>query len=92
MKKIIICVGALGVMSFTSNQIYKQYKLNEAINNIQDMKEWMLQDIELGNIKPVLGEHYMYWLEEAEDNIVDFCESNFERKSPQRPKYPRQVK
>ena len=76
MKKILICVGALGVMSFTSNQLMNTYQIAEAITNIQDMKEWMMQDIESGNIKVELGEHYMHWLEETEGKLLEFTESN----------------
>tara|TARA_R100000664_G_C2680392_1_gene88641 strand:+ start:94 stop:291 length:198 start_codon:yes stop_codon:yes gene_type:complete len=63
-------------MSFTSNQIYKQYKLGEAITNVQDMKEWMLQDIELGKIDPELGENYIEWLEITEDHLIELAEEN----------------
>ena len=76
MKKILICVSALGVMSFTSNQLMNTYQIAEAITNVQDMKEWMMQDIESGNIKVELGEHYMHWLEETEAKLLEFTESN----------------
>ncbi len=72
----MIAVGALGVMSFTTNQLMNTYQISEAINNVQDMKEWMIQDIESGNIKVELGEHYMYWLEETEGKLIEFTESN----------------
>ena len=76
MKKLLISVGALCVMSFTSNQIYKQYKLGEAITNVQDIKEWMLQDIESGRIDPELGENYIEWLEVTENNLIEFANNN----------------
>ena len=70
MKKIILSISALALMSFTVNKVIDR-KLSESINNVQDMKEWMLQDIQSGNIKPELGEQYMYWLEVTEDNLID---------------------
>jgi len=70
MKKIILSISALALMSFTVNKVIDQ-RLSESINNVQDMKEWMLQDIESGNIKPELGEQYIYWLEVTEDNLID---------------------
>jgi hypothetical protein len=70
MKKIILSISALALMSFTVNKVIDQ-RLSESINNVQDMKEWMLQDIQSGNIKPELGEQYMYWLEVTEDNLID---------------------
>ncbi len=76
MKKLIITIGALCTMSFTSHQIYKQYQLGESIGNIQDMKEWMMQDIESGRIDPEIGETYMYWLEETENRLIEFVNEN----------------
>ena len=76
MKKLFLSISALSLMSFTSVKLYNEYKLSESLNNIQDMKEWMLQDIESGNIKPELGEHYMYWLEVTEDNLIEYVNSN----------------
>lgn len=70
MKKIILSISALALMSFTVNKVIDR-RLSESINNVQDMKEWMLQDIESGNIKPELGEQYIYWLEVTEDNLID---------------------
>lgn len=70
MKKIILSISALALMSFTVNKVIDR-KLSESINNVQDMKEWMLQDIQSGNIKPELGEQYIYWLEVTEDNLID---------------------
>ena len=70
MKKIILSISALALVSFTANKVIDR-RLSESINNVQDMKEWMLQDIESGNIKPELGEQYMYWLEVTEDNLID---------------------
>ena len=70
MKKIILSISALALMSFTVNKVIDR-RLSESINNVQDMKEWMLQDIQSGNIKPELGEQYIYWLEVTEDNLID---------------------
>ena len=75
MKKILISISALALLSFTTNKVIN-YKLGESITNIQDMKEWMMQDIESGRIDPELGEHYMYWLEETEDHLIELAEEN----------------
>ena len=53
MRKIIISVGALLTMSFTGNKIYQSYKLGEAVNMIQDMKEWMAEDVFNGKIDKI---------------------------------------
>ena len=75
MKKLVISISALALLSFTTNKVIN-YKLGESITNIQDMKEWMLQDIESGRIDPELGEHYMYWLEQTEDHLIELAEEN----------------
>ena len=62
-------------MSFTANKVI-DYKLGESINNIQDMKEWMMQDLESGRIDPELAEHYMYWLEQTEKHLIELSEEN----------------
>ena len=39
MKKIMIAVGALGVMSFTTNQLMNTYQISEAITQyVSDVK------------------------------------------------------
>ena len=76
MKKLIIGIGALGIMSFTTNQVIHNYQLAVAINNIQDMKEWMKEDIARDNIITDLGEHYIMWLDETEDLLIDLHEQN----------------
>ena len=76
MKKIIITVGALGVMSFTTNQLMNTYQLAEAIDNVQDMKEWMIQDQKSGVIDSVYAENYLQSLNETEWRLIEFAESN----------------
>ena len=45
MKKTIITIGTLALMSFNTHCIYKQYQLSEALGTIQDMRTWMQEDI-----------------------------------------------
>jgi hypothetical protein len=71
MKKLLISVSALALMSFTANKVI-DWRLSESINNVQDMKEWIMQDIESGKIDPELGENYMYWLEITEDQLIQY--------------------
>jgi hypothetical protein len=72
MKKILIAVGALGVMSFTTNQIIDTWLLSEALNNVQDMREWMKEDIYNGRLDQNVGSDYLEVLDETEDLLVDF--------------------
>ena len=72
MKKIILSISALALMSFTANKVI-DWRLSESINNVQDMKEWMLQDIQSGKIDEEIGKNYIYWLEVTEDQLIDFA-------------------
>tara|TARA_R100000781_G_scaffold74160_3_gene46219 strand:+ start:168 stop:401 length:234 start_codon:yes stop_codon:yes gene_type:complete len=71
MKKLILSVGVLGVMSFTTNQIMTTYELSEAINNVQDMKEWMTYDQDSGIIDSVYADYYIERLNETEDLLIE---------------------
>ena len=75
MKKLIIAASTLAMMSFTANKVYN-YHLGEAVTNIQDMKEWMMQDIEHGRIDPELGQYYVEYLDETEDHLLELAEEN----------------
>lgn len=72
MKKLFLSIATLSLMSFSSVTIYQNYLISESINNIQDMKEWMQQDILSGNIDVELGENYVYWLEQTEDQLIEY--------------------
>ena len=72
MKKLIIGIGALGVMSFTSNQLYYSTQLVYAMDNIEDMKEWIQQDVESGKMDIDYAETYWETLDETHVFIKDF--------------------
>ena len=62
MKKILIAVGALGVMSFTTNQLINTWQLSEAINDVQDLQS--------------VGSDYLQTLQEAEYRMIEYIEAN----------------
>tara|TARA_R100000458_G_scaffold59906_1_gene72599 strand:+ start:3750 stop:3980 length:231 start_codon:yes stop_codon:yes gene_type:complete len=72
MKKLFLSIATLSLMSFTSIEIYQNYVLGESITTIQDMKEWMTQDIESGNINPELGQTYIDNLEQVENDLIKY--------------------
>jgi hypothetical protein len=74
MKKIILGIGALGVMSFTTNQLYFGTQLVYAMNNIQDMKEWIGEDVNNGRMTEEIAEYYYENLDETYGFISDFHE------------------
>ena len=76
MKRLIIPIGLLALMSFTSAKLYNKYKLSESLNTIQDMKEWMMQDIESGRVDPELGQTYIDNLETVETDLIEYILDN----------------
>lgn len=77
MKKILIAVGALGVMSFTSNQLMNTFLLAEAVINIQDLQEWIEQDIYNDRIDQSVAIDYIDTLNETEDLLIEFYNANY---------------
>ena len=76
MKKILIAVGALGVMSFTTNQLINTWQLSQAINDVQDLQEWMQEDINNGRLDESVGSDYLQTLQEAEYRMIEYIEAN----------------
>lgn len=76
MKKLIIGIGALGVMSFTTNQLMNTYLLSEAINDVQDLQEWIESDIWNGRIDQSVASDYLDTLEITEDRLIKFYNAN----------------
>jgi len=76
MKKLIIGIGALGVMSFTTNQLMNTYLLSEAINDVQDLQEWIESDIWNGRIDQSVASDYLDTLEITEDRLIKFYKTN----------------
>ncbi len=74
MKKILIAVGALGVMSFTTNQLYLGTQLLAAMDNLTDLQEWIQEDVKQGKMSQEWGEFYQEKLDETNGFIQDFYE------------------
>tara|TARA_R100001509_G_C4825589_1_gene201395 strand:+ start:564 stop:851 length:288 start_codon:yes stop_codon:yes gene_type:complete len=47
------------------------YKIGESITNIQDMKEWMHEDINQGVIDSAYGSYYVEYLNQTEDLLIE---------------------
>ena len=65
MKKIILGFMALGVMSFTTYQTVENFRLTYALENMEEMHEYMHEDIKDGTIDPVIGEIYLEIIDET---------------------------
>ena len=81
MNKIIMTIGVASSLLTSPaekdgtivNSVEKnKYLLSEALNNIQDMKEWMQSDVDKDNIITDLGEYYIEYLNETEDILLEF--------------------
>ena len=80
MNKIILTIGVASSLlaspaekdgTIVNSVERNKYLLSEALNNIQDMKEWMQSDIDKDNIITDLGEYYLEYLNETEDLLIN---------------------
>ena len=81
MNKIILTIGVASSLlaspaekdgTIVNSVERNKYLLSEALNNIQDMKEWMQSDVDKDNIITDLGEYYTEYLNETEDILLEF--------------------
>ena len=80
MNKIILTIGMISSLLISPaekdgtivNSVKRdKYLISEALNNIQDMKEWMQSDIDKDNVITDLGEYYIEYLNETEDLLIN---------------------
>ena len=76
MKKTIITLGTLALMSFNTHCIYKQYKLSTALDIVKDMRGWMIEDINSGRVDESILNGYIENLNQVEDRVIDFANAN----------------
>ena len=74
MNKIIMTIGVASSLLTSpvkkDGTIVNSVELIEAINSVQDMKEWMQSDVDSDNIITDLGEFYIENLNEVEDMLI----------------------
>jgi len=72
MKKILIpIVLMIGVSCTTQKETVIYQDFSEALNNIQDMREWMLEDQKQGIIDSVYANYYIEYLNDSEDLLIN---------------------
>ena len=72
MKKLIIPVVLLiGVSCSTQKETVINQDFSEALNNIQDMREWMIEDQKQGIIDSDYADYYIERLNESEDLLIN---------------------
>ena len=85
MNKIILTIGIASSLlvspaekdgTIINSVEQNKYLLSEALNNIQDMKEWMKSDVDKDNIITDLGEFYIENLNEVEDMLIELSNTN----------------
>jgi len=67
MKKILIMPVIIILLSFTPSKSDNTFQINEAINTLEDMKEWMEWDMYTGDIDSMKGALY---IENIESTIL----------------------
>ena len=73
MNKLILTVGLVGNM-LTPNEIKKDGTLvyiSESIINIQDMIDWLQQDVDNGILDEDVAQYYYYWLKQTEKRLLN---------------------
>ena len=72
MKKLIIPIVLLiGVSCSTQKETVIYQDFSEALNNIQDMREWMIEDQKQGIIDSDYADYYIERLNESEDLLIE---------------------
>tara|TARA_R100000541_G_scaffold51523_1_gene59029 strand:- start:307 stop:564 length:258 start_codon:yes stop_codon:yes gene_type:complete len=80
MNKIILTIGMASSLlvspvkkdgTIINSVEQNKYLLSEALNSVQDMKEWMKSDVDNDNIITDLGEFYIENLNEVEDMLIE---------------------
>ena len=77
MNKIIMTIGVASSLLTSpakkdGTEVYSSTQLVYAINNIEDMKEWITQDVKNNKIDSVYAEYYFETLDETQGFIRDF--------------------
>jgi len=79
MNKIILTIGVASSLltspvekdgTIVNSVEENKYLISEAINDVQDMKEWMKSDVDNDNIITDLGEFYIKNLNEVEYKLI----------------------
>jgi len=68
-KKIVKLLGVFVLMVSCNN--YKDRLLDDSIDTVQDMKEWMIQDKEYGIVDEAYADYYIEYLDDVERNLIE---------------------
>tara|TARA_Y100001972_G_scaffold55153_1_gene67961 strand:- start:186 stop:437 length:252 start_codon:yes stop_codon:yes gene_type:complete len=80
MNKIIITIGLLSGLSCQQKEntieLPEKAYWNHLVDNIQDMREWMQEDMKQGIIDSAYANYYIEYLNEAEDLTINLYKLN----------------
>ena len=71
MNKTILIVGCLSLFSCNKNEEAK-YQINQSIDRVGDMQEWVQEDINNGTLNAEWADTYVYMLDKIEQDLEDF--------------------
>jgi len=72
MKKLIIFpITLVTLMSFSGYVLHENYKLRQVYENLEEIKEYVNEDIFNGNMDPDIGEIYLELLNDSENKLED---------------------
>lgn len=69
MKKILIIGLLLLLSSFVPSTTPAQFNINETVNTLEDMKEWLEWDIQRGKIESNIGTLYIINVDNCLDRL-----------------------
>jgi len=76
MKKIIFFIVVIVLMSFTTYNIKVSYRLINAIDNLEDMRRFIAEDVNRGSMEIEIGEIYIDIIDDTQDDIIAVIKEN----------------
>ncbi len=72
MKQLIILpIALVTLMSFHAINVYHNYNIYAARENLDEMKSWILEDVNRGAMTEEIGDIYLEQLNETDSLILD---------------------
>jgi len=75
MKKILFFIFVITLMSFTTYVSVENYKLRQVLDNLDEMYEYVNEDVHNGSMDPNIAEIYLELINDSEDKIEDILSS-----------------
>lgn len=77
MKKYIYTfIVVILCMSFTNSNIKKKDKLVNVIDNLEDIRSFIYEDVNRGAMEPDIAEIYIDIIDDAQYNIIEVIKEN----------------